>query len=627
MESSGSQATGSLLHKFKILNITGLGHYRCYTKKLQKYLSGNPETISQSIQPYDLKYWPSNLNKRTFTRQLSRCTTKFFSAIPRLSENESCNRHSLCRPRKAKKRKEVSPQNILEYSYSGVKRICGECGLQVFELDFAFICSDCGQLIHKGCTDVCKRRHGYVTCGGETNASQIYPFCQINNLSKIFNGGELGKRIFKVPTRTHATKCFPIIRPLQVTTMNPVSRKSLGTKKRRRQSKRSSEYDLLLPSKRRKIEVVKPSTHRNRQTRRRTRRNKKTPGASWNSLHTAGNTLEDVSNDELTTSRCRIDRRRLNNRTISDQKSHTYLKEDISIFVSKTMDFLGYGFEMIKFRQRMYHADDELTARFTQQPDTRVTTGGKGEGTAMYCENDEDYLYVVKQLICTDYPQGFIDMKNITIFKTERNIMSPGYKRLELLRFSGRYRRNEIKVSLIESQSGSLYLSNEAFIDSLRISQEHICNLGGYIKGDRSGPSTPISDKYNSCDDVLGLPCCCPDLFEKWFARPRNNRWPTEEVLHAISLLDAHVVPVGFKGSPDQYLEWRICFSLEELHLMQTLNVCQIQTYILLKKIAKTCLQPISKDINFICRKKIPFYGSVRKHQVRFSKRSMSYID
>ncbi|KAH3846752.1 hypothetical protein DPMN_089057 [Dreissena polymorpha] len=106
-----------------------------------------------------------------------------------------------------------------------------------------------------------------------------------------------------------------------------------------------------------------------------------------------------------------------------------------------------------------------------------------------------------------------------------------------------------------------------------------------------------MSDKDNSYDDVVALPCCCPDLLSKWLSRPRPQSWPQQEVLHAISLLDAHVVPVGFKGSPEQSLEWRVCFSLAELHLMQILNECQIQTYILLKKIAKSCLHPISKDI------------------------------
>ena len=75
------------------------------------------------------------------------------------------------------------------------------------------------------------------------------------------------------------------------------------------------------------------------------------------------------------------------------------LKDRISLFVSKTIDYLGYSFEMIKYRQRMYHANDELTARLKLQPETRVTTGGKGEGTAMYFENDADYMFVVKQVM------------------------------------------------------------------------------------------------------------------------------------------------------------------------------------------------------------------------------------
>ncbi|XP_053373550.1 uncharacterized protein LOC128546617 [Mercenaria mercenaria] len=598
MDNSNLKATGSLVHKFKILNIKGPGNYRCNTKKLQKYLSGNPETTSPSVQPAALEDRLDELKGRTFTRQSCHRTINFFSAVPKLSKNEFFNRHSLCGSQKLNKGKALSPANILEYSYNGAKRICGECGLRVFELDFAFICSNCGQLIHKGCTDVCKRRHECVICGGETNANRIYPFCQINNLSELINGDEQRKRTFKGPTKTHAEKCFPIIRSLNVTAktyVNPIYEKCLDNGKRRRQSKHLSDYMLPQPSKRRKIEYYQRTTYKNTHSRQTRSLNETISDAPHDSVHTACKTLKDVRNKRLKskTNRSETGRGKLNTNVNTDQIAN----EGISLFVSKTLDFLGYSFEMIKYRQRMYHANDEIIARFNHQPDTRVTTGGKGEGTTMYFENDTDYMYVVKQIICTDYPQVFVNIKNITVFQTKRNIASPGYTRLELLRFSGRYLRDEIRTSLFETQSGSLYLSNEEFIDSLQILQDKTCTLGGFTKGERTGPSTPISDKYNSFDDVIGLPCCCPNVLEKWFARPRHNIWPPQEVMHALSLLDAHVVPVGFKGSPDQNVEWRICFSLAELHLMQILNECQIQTYILLKKIAKTCLQPISKDI------------------------------
>ncbi|XP_053373599.1 uncharacterized protein LOC123531072 [Mercenaria mercenaria] len=570
MSGSDVKATESLAHKFKILNIKGLGHYRCYTKVLHQYLSGKPV----NIQPAELAY--RSVNHRIFTRQSSQRTTKCFSAFHKLSENEHFNKHSLCRTQNVKKSKEVSAQNILEYSYSGANRSCRECGLQVFELDFAFICSDCGHLIHKGCTDVCRR----------SKEKGIYPFCHINDLSDLINGFQPRKVRYKGPTKAHAEKCLPMIRPLHAfvtVVVNSGSEKVFVDKKRRQQM--SSGKDLPQPSKRRKVTRVKATTKGNTQIRRSTRRNK------------ICNTLNDASHKRLITKRCKTDRSGNYSKEETKPSNRTAIKEGISLFVSKTLNFLGYNYEMIKYRQRMYHVNDELTAQFGHQTDARVTTGGKGEGTTMYFESDIDYLFVLQQLICTDHPELFASIKNITVLETKRNMTSPGYTRLELVRFSGRYRRYEISASLIESQSGSSYLSSDRFIESLHISQDKICNRSGLDMGDRSGPSTPVFDKYTSYDDVIGLPCYCPDLLGKWLARPRYHNWPPQEVLYSISLLDAHAVPTGFKGSPDQYLEWRICFSLAELHLMQSLNECQIQTYILLKKIAKTCLQPISKDI------------------------------
>ncbi|XP_052272615.1 uncharacterized protein LOC127873072 [Dreissena polymorpha] len=234
-------------------------------------------------------------------------------------------------------------------------------------------------------------------------------------------------------------------------------------------------------------------------------------------------------------------------------------------------------------------------------------------------------MFVVKQVMCTDFPLVFMGIKNLTLFQTRRELTCPGYTRLELLQFSGRYRRGEIGDSLIQSQSGAVYLSSEAFVAALQISSEKTCNLGGFIKGARSGPSTPMSDKYTSYDDVVALPCCCPDLLSKWFSRPRPQRWPPQEVLHAISLTDAHVVPVGFKGSPEQSLEWRVCFSLAELHLMQILNECQIQTYKLLKKIAKSCLHPISKDITSYVVKNTILWICEKTPNQSFEKKHLLY--
>ena len=68
--------------------------------------------------------------------------------------------------------------------------------------------------------------------------------------------------------------------------------------------------------------------------------------------------------------------------------------------------------------------------------------------------------------------------------------------------------------------------------------------------------------------------------------------------------MDAHVVPVGHKGSDISHLEWRICFTKAEVYLIQRLNDTETKLYILLKMVSKL-FKFISADITSYVMKNI----------------------
>lgn len=290
-----------------------------------------------------------------------------------------------------------------------------------------------------------------------------------------------------------------------------------------------------------------------------------------------------------------------------------------SRYIYELMDLLGYSYDMIKKRQIMYSERDRLANR-RQNQCTEVTTGGKGEGTALYYESDFDHMYITKGVIAADNPDPFIRLENMALFQTDRSETSPGYTRLKLVKAGGKGLYDEISQSLFESENGLYYLSSQFYIAWV------IGELGQETRDtcikrkEISGPSTPLTDKYSNTDNVYCFKCFCPGILEKWVTRHRRHGWPSQDTIDELSRLDGHVVPVGFKESLDMYREWRICYSLAELHLMRNLNETQLKVYILLKQLSKSVLKPFCKNLTSYLMKNVVFWISERKGIKEFDK-------
>ena len=127
----------------------------------------------------------------------------------------------------------------------------------------------------------------------------------------------------------------------------------------------------------------------------------------------------------------------------------------------------------------------------------------------------------------------------------------------------------------------------------------------------KAGPAIPHCSPVTPGvvhDIVYCFKCYCPTLLQSWLRRPRRYNWPPQNVIYDISQMEAHVVPVGCKGSDTYYQEWRICFTKAEIYLIHFLNNIQIKIYVMLKMIAKQILKRICPEITSYVIKNIIFW-------------------
>ena len=276
----------------------------------------------------------------------------------------------------------------------------------------------------------------------------------------------------------------------------------------------------------------------------------------------------------------------------------------VSAFVSKSMDYLGYSNEMVRFRQDIEEDCDRLLNRHDTLRHMRYTTGGKIEGTKIYYQFDFDFLYELRNVVCAENSEYVVHSNSAILLQLERDKTAPGYATVRLVSFCINKNCNLIRESLLDAEDGSRYLSSELFIASLQNSQRQRQQRDKYLTYARDGPSLPESDEFIKCDKVTCFRCFNSEIYR--FCS-RNRRWdfPSQRTLENLTHVPLHIVPVGFRGSMDRYQEWRMSFAIAEKHLMKSLNDTQLKVYVVLKLTAKSILKPLCQEMTSYIMKNV----------------------
>ncbi|XP_052234001.1 uncharacterized protein LOC127846613 [Dreissena polymorpha] len=282
------------------------------------------------------------------------------------------------------------------------------------------------------------------------------------------------------------------------------------------------------------------------------------------------------------------------------------------------MGIMGYSKECIDYRVVACRERDRILSN-TRDSMTRITVGSKAEGVACWLESDYDVMLVSTDILCVE--SDIIKISNTnhkTILEVRSDACYPGYCLLDL-----KY-RGEACLLVTENvfstdTNGNKILGSEAFIDNAPdVSFEE-----DRVLYPRSGPSFPVSDGPLRYDLVYALRCLCPSILKRWAKRPRV--WPPNIIVEKVVRMGGYVVPVGFKGSDNKHMEWRICFTTGETELVRNLNDILIKVYVLLKMIVRDVLKPKNKEITSYVVKNLVMWLAERSPTEMFSPDMLLY--
>ena len=216
-----------------------------------------------------------------------------------------------------------------------------------------------------------------------------------------------------------------------------------------------------------------------------------------------------------------------------------------------------------------------------------IVVGSRTEGIVPGMDSDFDVLVVDNDIICTEYLDKLTNISRYKrIFQLDMTNAPPGYCYLKTT--EGCSYTEEIPPWV----DGDYTRTGPAF-QPARYMKE-LKGLYSVVKSFFHVPDTLLSVSY---DFVAAYKCNLPVILAAWCVRERRYDWPSRETIQHVSTLPVHVVQVGLKGHEKEELQWRISFTLAEIHLIQTLNNSHIKVYVCLKKITKQYLNPICKSL------------------------------
>lgn len=285
-------------------------------------------------------------------------------------------------------------------------------------------------------------------------------------------------------------------------------------------------------------------------------------------------------------------------------------RTEISKRLSYTLDCLGYGQEMVRFRQGYYDQVDMFNSVIAQIKFPShlrfVMVGSKAEGLVKQYESDMDMLLRLMSCVCVESVCSCQYLSDtLTIFLLVPCTYHPGHFKLVLQRCGKNI--SNLKKHLKQSQLG-VVLSRGSFLTSVPATEY-----------DRiSGPAYSTSVGSLDSDMVMTLPCVAFSILTRWLNRPRKHNWPPAELKHTISQMSCNVVANGIRGCDDEDIEWRLCFNEIELLLVRSWNDIQTKVYKMLKMIKRDILRPSQKEVTSFILKNIVLWLSEEFPQSEF---------
>ncbi|XP_060594907.1 uncharacterized protein LOC132749207 [Ruditapes philippinarum] len=270
----------------------------------------------------------------------------------------------------------------------------------------------------------------------------------------------------------------------------------------------------------------------------------------------------------------------------------------LSLKLSEVLEDVGVNEEMVMNRRRvnmLMASITTVTFRSTCRNATIHYLGSQSEGTTTIGLNSDVDTVIVKYdyNVMQDWSEWKQGKNNLLMIQNE-NVTS-GYCFLQLLRSD---------VPLFET-----IIPSENYIrDGVgRILLRNTLLSGIREDAERHGPSNavPGGEEYTDTDIVYAFPCnSWPQSASQFLESQGIGSLLSPAMKRYVADNECFVVGASSKISTYPELEWRISTSLGERCLMFSLNITQLQCYVLMKIILKTFLDPQKESAlsSFMCK-------------------------
>ncbi|KAH3734237.1 hypothetical protein DPMN_040676 [Dreissena polymorpha] len=279
------------------------------------------------------------------------------------------------------------------------------------------------------------------------------------------------------------------------------------------------------------------------------------------------------------------------------------------------MTLLGYGEEIRRIRAGKYMEFDMPSQASTCRVNT-ITAGSNAEWLTSFHESDHDWLFVPRSVLCVEVGVDINTIPDdIHVYRMDTRVY-PGHCMMVLER-SASASFTFINYALCSDEKWNIVLSSDLFLDEM----SNLTSEGG-VPLERAGPALSRAGGTGiNIDGVWVVRCHCPVILQRWAQRPRL--WPPQDVVDKVVSLGSVVTTVGFKGSINRYLEWRICFNMGEVELVNTLNIAQAKVFVILKMILKEVLKPQNKEITSYVLKNVILWQAESNTPITFQERKL----
>lgn len=230
---------------------------------------------------------------------------------------------------------------------------------------------------------------------------------------------------------------------------------------------------------------------------------------------------------------------------------------------------------------------------------TEETNKGHRDGNATCSEENSKNVYdylteSIEEEMDTGQRNESATRKFDGVFIMDTDHVTPGYTKVKVIRLD----ETKLLNSFTNEGKAVLYAMIERNGDNLLSSERFIAKAYEQDEDEDTetvaGPAgRSLESDRNICDadSVYSIPCVCKRINYAWTNRKRKFDWPNKVLFDEISKLNGHIVPVEFKGSKTSEIEWRICYTMSEIKLVQSFNETQIKLHVLLKMVVKGLLQ------------------------------------